>query len=207
LRHPHPTGGLWPLAALGRPPLSEFKPKRKTSQIIEVLGGVVHAKQTQVFRLIGFWNPTEKTYHWYMTHRAVSAPLVYPLYRLRWTLELIFKASKRSFNLDKRLTSTHATILESLVLSSIIASFAAHSIRHLGSTPLSSQQRLAISCQRTAQVVVPLAHDFIDPITRSSKRSFSRLVKKIILFARELYEKNHPHRPTSLGRVHALLET
>ncbi|MGH8602743.1 MAG: hypothetical protein ACREXR_08225, partial [Gammaproteobacteria bacterium] len=40
------------------------------------------------------------------------------------TRQLVFKASKRSFNLDKRLTSNNDNIIESLILSLIIASFA-----------------------------------------------------------------------------------
>lgn len=185
--------------------LSELKPKRKKKNLIEVRGEVVHEKQTQVFRMVGFWNPTEKKYHWYITHLVVSAALLYPLYRLRWTIELIFKASKRSFNLDKRLSSTNDNIIETLVLSSIVASFASSLVLHLGSKHLTEQQCSAISFQRLAQIVVQLAGDFIDYITLSNPCFASRLTHKIKLFAPEMFEKNYRHRPTSLARVQAQL--
>ena len=66
--------------------LSEFKPKRKKKDIIEARGEVIDGERSAVFRLIGFWNPVEKKYHWYITNLAVAALLIYPLYRLRWTL-------------------------------------------------------------------------------------------------------------------------
>ena len=185
--------------------LSEYKPKRKKKDILEAQTSVTHGKRSGVFRLIGFWNPVEKKYHWYITNLAVAALLIYPLYRLRWTLELVFKASKRSFNLDKRLNSNNATIIEALVLSSIIASFSASVVMHLGSKHLSTPQALAISCQRVAYVVVQLAADFIHYITRSARGAAKRLARKIQLFAPEMFEKNHQHRPPSLVQVHALL--
>lgn len=187
--------------------LSAFKPRRKKKDIIEARGQAVHGTQSGLFRLIGFWNPTEKKYHWYITNLAVAALLIYPLYRLRWTLELVFKSSKRSFNLDKRLNSNNAEIIESLVLSSIIASFSASVVMHLGSTHLSVPQALAISCQRVAYVVVQLAGDFIDYIACSTRGAANRLARKIQLFTSEMFEKNHQHRPPSLVQVHALLAT
>lgn len=187
--------------------LSEFKPKRKQKDLIEVLGRVVHGQQSKVFRLVGFWNPTAKKYHWYITNLAVPAGVLYPLYRLRWTLELIFKASKRSFNLDQRLTSNNPHIIESLMLSSILAGFASGVILELGAKHLSAPQALAMSCQRAAQIVVQLAADFIDYITGSAQSLTTRLLKKIRLFAPELFEKNHHHRPTVLARAQAQFAT
>lgn len=185
--------------------LSALKPKRKLKAVIEVLGEVVHGEQKQLFRMVGFWNATEKKYHWYITNLAVSAHLLYPLYRLRWTLELIFKASKRSFNLDKRLTSNNDNIIQSLVLSSIIAGFASQVVLRLGANMLTEQQTAAISFQRVAHVVVQLAINFIDYLTNPDPAFARYLAEKINLFSCELFEKNHLHRPTSLGKLQALI--
>jgi len=185
--------------------LSEFKPKRKRKMLIEAKGLISHGQESTVFRLVGFWNATDKKYHWYITNLAVSASLLYPLYRIRWTLELIFKSHKRSFNLDKRLTSNNELIIESLVLSTIIAGFACSAVLELGAKSLTAPQRLAMSFQRSAQIVVQLATEFIDYITQSAKEFTSRLLNKIHLFSNELFEKNHQHRPTALARVHAML--
>lgn len=184
--------------------LSAFKPKRKRNAIIEALGCVCYGKQSNVFRLIGFWNPAQKKYHWYITNLAVSAHLLYPLYRLRWTLELIFKSSKRSLNLDQRPASNNNNIIESLVLTSMIAHFGAAVVMQLGAKTLTSAQALAMSLQRAAHVLVQLATDFIDFIVLPD-RNEDRLLGKIRLFAPELFEKNHQHRPTALARVNTLL--
>jgi hypothetical protein len=64
--------------------LSALTFKRKRKEIIELLGEVVHKGQAKVYRVIGFWNPVEKQYHWYLTNLSVAAYLLYPLYRLRW---------------------------------------------------------------------------------------------------------------------------
>lgn len=185
--------------------LSALSFQRRRQPVVEVLARVVSARQAAVFRVIGFWNPSEKKYHWYITNLAVSAYLLYPLYRLRWQLELVFKASKRSFNLDRRLTSNDTNMIEALVLSSLIAGFAAQTVLQLGAQRLSAAQRLAISFQRAAYVVVQLASDFIRYLTRPEQRFAETLANKITLFARELFEKNHQHRPTSLGRLQAQL--
>ena len=126
--------------------------------------------------------------------------------RQSFTRQLVFKSSKRSFNLDKRLTSNNALIIESLILSSIIAGFACSAVLELGAKHLTAPQRLAMSFQRAAQVVVQLATEFIHYITQLAKGFATRLVNKIQLFAPEFFEKNHHHRPTTLARVHAMLE-
>ena len=71
-----------------------------------------------IFRLIGFWNPANKCYHWYVTNLSVPAKLIYPLYRLRWQCELLFKAAKSSLNLSD-ISSSDVNIIQSLVLGSI----------------------------------------------------------------------------------------
>ena len=186
--------------------LSALKPKRKLKKIVELGGEVIYKKEKKLFRVIGFWNTNDKKYHWYVTNLSVSASLLYPLYRLRWALELIFKSSKRSFNLDQRcLTSNNHQIIQSLVLSSIIACFASQAVLSLGAKTLTEQQKLALSFQRAAHVVVQLAADFIAFLTRSRPRFESQFMDKIRLFSQEIFEKNHHHRETSLSRVNSLL--
>ena len=187
--------------------LSEFQPKRKYKDLLELRGYLRCGDHEAVFRLIGFWNPNDKKYHWYITNLAVPALVIYPLYRLRWSLELVFKSAKRSFNLDQRLTSNNENIIESLLLSVIIASFASSVVMRLGVCYLDAQQSLALSYQRAAHIVVQLASDFINYITHSTAGTLQCLLNKIRLFAPELFEKNHRHRTPSLNRVHAMLVT
>jgi hypothetical protein len=121
------------------------------------------------------------------------------------TRQLIFKASKRSFNLDKRLTSNNDNIIESLILSLIIASFASCVVLEIGAKQLAEKEQWAISVQRIAHIVVLVAREFIHYLTTSSRKAAAALVGKIILLSGEMFEKNHRHRPTSLGQLNSLL--
>jgi IS4 transposase len=112
-------------------------------------------------RAIAFWNPIDKSYHWYITNLKTTALLIYPLYRFRWQIELVFKACKPSLNAN-RLTSNHNNIIESLFLASIIAHLASHTILEVVIPSLSKVERLAISVQRTAKVAVSIASDLVN---------------------------------------------
>jgi len=131
-----------------------------------------------------------------VTNLTVSASAIYALYRIRWQIELIFKGCKRSLNLDEKMTSNNDNIIESLALSSIIASFAMHIVFKEGVKGLTEQEKLSISFQRLSHVVVLLAQDFIRFLTLP--HYFTKLKDKITLFAGEIVEKNHRHRPTTL---------
>jgi len=146
--------------------------------------------------VIGFWNTKEKKYHWYVTNLKVSAIVIYTLYRIRWQIELIFKGAKRSLNTDEKITSNNSNIIESLVLSSLIASFAGYVVFKEGVKGLTEEEKLSISFQRLSHIVVLLAQDFIRLITLSNH--MKKLKDKIALLSRELFEKNHNHRPTTL---------
>ena len=184
--------------------LSSLTFERKRGKIIEFIGKISSEGESSCYRVIGFWNTTNKKYHWYITNLSVPSCVIYSLYRIRWQIELIFKGCKRSFNLDGRITSNNDNIIESLVLSSIIASCATQVVLNNGTKELTTQEQLAISYQRIKQVVVLLARDFISYLT--SANHLGILANKIKLLSCEIYEKNHKHRPTSLQRLGAELE-
>jgi len=94
--------------------------KRKRSDIIEVIVEKECKKGTLSCRAIAFWNPASSCYHWYITNLKIAAHLIYPLYRLRWQIELVFKACKQSLNAN-RFTTNNTNIIESLLLASIAA--------------------------------------------------------------------------------------
>ena len=62
-----------------------------------------------------FLDRTEHHYHWYLTNLKVVPTVIYPLYRLKWQVELIFKGCKSSLNAD-RMTSRNPLISENSVL-------------------------------------------------------------------------------------------
>ncbi len=178
--------------------------RRKQGHIIEVIVDKIHHDKTLRYRVIGFWNPVAKNYHWYMTNLTAAADLIYPLYRLRWQIELIFKACKNSLNANA-ITSANDNIIENLLLASMVAHLSTHTIFRIGMEPLDEEQHLAISFQRVAKVAVVLASDFITFLLHASQENYRSLVNKIKLFANEIYDPNYKKRETSLARIHRLL--
>lgn len=170
--------------------------KKRRRRIVEFIGKIGGSESSKCYRVIGFWNTADKKYHWYVTNLQVPAIAIYSLYRIRWQIELIFKGCKRSLNLDEKVTSNNDNIIESLVLSTLIASFAIQSVFHEGAKKLTAQEKLSISFQRLSHIVVLLAQDFIHYLT--SDNSLEKLSHKIALFSSEIYEKNHGHRCTTL---------
>lgn len=169
--------------------------KKRRGRIIEFVGEV-GCKNPKRYRVIGFWNKEDKKYHWYVTNLEVNSSAIYSLYRIRWQIELIFKGCKRSLNLGDKVTSNNDNIIESLILSSIIASFAMHVVYSESAKNLTNRQKLAISFQRLSHVVSLLAQDFIKYLTLG--HYFKKLTGRIKLLSREVYEKNHKHRRTTL---------
>jgi len=173
--------------------------KKRRGKIIEFIGKIGGGHDPKSYRVVGCWNTIEKKYHWYVTNLTISATVIYTLYRIRWQIELIFKGCKRSLNLDEKMTSNNDNIIESLILSSIIASFAVHLVFKEGTKGLTKQEKLSISFQRLSHVVVLLAQDFIKFLTLGNYSD--KLRKKINLLSGELFEKNHQHRPTTLQNL------
>ena len=177
---------------------------RKKGSIIEVIAEKIYQDNLRRYRVIGFWNPVEKDYHWYIKNLTVAAYLIYPLYRLRWQIELIFKACKNSLNVNQ-ITSEDKNIIESLLLASIAAHLSTHTLFNIGMKELDEEQQLAMSFQRVAKVAVVLARDFIMFLLHSSREYFDDLVDKIKLFVNEIFDPNYKKRETSLAQIHKLL--
>lgn len=170
----------------------------------KVLTGKAHKGKTLKARVIGFWNPIEEQYHWYITNVTAAAYLMYPLYRLRWQIELIFKACKNSLNANQ-ITSGDENIIESLLLASLAAHLSSYTILDIAREQLEDDQQLATSFQRVAKVAVVLAGDFVKFLLHCSREHLDSLLDKIKLFANEIFDPNYKKRETSLMRVNRLL--
>jgi hypothetical protein len=103
---------------------------------------------------------TEHHYHWYLTNLKVAPTVIYPLYRLKWQVELIFKGCKSSLNAD-RMTSRNPLIIQNLLLASLAGQLASAAILQFGRDRLPQDRRLAVSFQRTAKIAALLARDFV----------------------------------------------
>lgn len=185
--------------------LLALKLNRKKSDLIEVIIEKLYDGHLLRYRVIGFWNPVEKQYHWYITNLTAAAYLMYPLYRLRWQIELVFKACKNSLNANA-IPSENKNIIENLLLLSIAAHLSTHTILKVSAEQLNENQLFAISFQRAAKIAVVLAREFIAFLLHSSQENFNCLVNKIKLFAGEIFDPNYKKRETSLSRIHRLLQ-
>ena len=157
-----------------------------------------------ICRAVGFWNPDEKRYHWYLTNLSIAAVILYPLYRLRWQIELIFKACKNSLNANA-IPSANPNIIESLLLASIAAQLSSQSIYEIASQALSQEEELAISFQRTAYIFSILKDKFIRCILVPIQENIEIVVRHIYLMIKELYDPNYRKRKTSKARIYAEL--
>ena len=103
---------------IGRDLLSlEFKKSR--GKILEALVKISNDNKEMIFRAIGFWNPKEKCYHWYLTNLDCDPKYIHLLYKLRWQVELAFKACKSTINID-HMPTTHPYAVITLLLIGII---------------------------------------------------------------------------------------
>ena len=179
--------------------------RKKRQDVIEVRIEKPHQGQKLSCRAIGFWNQTEHLYHFYLTNLRVPAAIIYPLYRLRGQIELIFKSNKSSLNADP-MTSNNPNIIENLLLASLAGHLASSSISSIGQAQLKREQKFAISFQRVAKIAVLLAEDFVGFFLEHTSRAFENLLWKIRLFADEIFDPNYKHRETSLMRLQRVLD-
>jgi len=185
-------------------PLLSLDLSHKKGNIIEVFTTKIYAEKVLRYRVIGFWNPVEKGYHWDITNLVAAAYLRSPLYRLRGQIELIFKACKNSLNANQ-ITSGDENIIVSLLRASSAAQVSTHSLLTRGMKQVEEDQQGAISFQRIAKIAVVLAVDFIRFLLNSSREHFDNLLHKIKLFANEMFDPNYKKRETSLLRIKRLL--
>lgn len=172
-------------------------------RVVEVIGSFERTgKELFSCRVIGFWNPIERAYHWYATNLTVNPHLIYPLYRLRWQCELAFKACKSAFNFSE-ITTADSQIIRNLVLTGIVHCLLALAIGNIGCEDLPMEQQLAKSVQRSAILFLHLAGTLRRFVLNQIDRDF--VTAKMKVFIPELYDPNYRNRQSSLARVHALL--
>jgi len=175
-------------------------PKKK-NKIVEVLGQFAeNGKPLFSARVIGFWNPLSKHYHWYVTNLLVPAKLIYPLYRLRWQIELVFKAFKSCLRLAD-LPSANPAIIHVLIYSALIANMIVHPIAHYLILESKQDKRMTPSLQRAEMMMVHCAREFIDFIMSKSVSSLKILMKKLRLLRKELFDPNWKKRESAIART------
>jgi putative transposase len=186
-----------PRSAIGKELFRRRIPKgQKIVEVIAWLGDSIAP-----VRVIGFWNVLEKRYHWYTTNLLVDAQIIYPLYRLRWQTELLFKKSKSSLRL-KDITSTNPNIIQSLLLATIIATTISYPVAFraaLFDKKNKKTTRLP-TIQRAGKLLVHLSREWSDFLLTNKKKAEGVLIAKLKLLTNELYDPNLK-RESSIQRV------
>ena len=130
--------------------------------IVEVWGKLrLPGKGFIEVRLIGFRFPKSKEYRWYATNLPGSkllAEWIYPIYRLRWQIELFFKSIKSMLNADQ-ITSANENIALSIAYCSILASLIASSIIIEEALAVAHVELKSITAQRLMMVFSLVAHN------------------------------------------------
>lgn len=182
---------------IGKNLLSSRLPKGKS--VIEVLGSFKDGLFQ--FRVIGFWNPLDKTYHWYVTNLTVPAKLIYPLYRLRWAVELFFKMAKSSWRLSD-ITSANSNIIQVLMLASVLVTILSQPLAfQLAMLEYKDDEQFQMpSIQRAGILLVHINTELRDFLLTKGKASMTNLKSILKLFTTELFDPNR-NRDTTLQRV------
>ena len=177
--------------------LGDLKFKKSRGDIIEFITHRKIDKQKVEFRVIGFWNPTLKGYHWYVTNLECKAIFIAPLYRLRWQLELLIKAAKQSLNLNQ-ITSENKSIIINLCTAKLIALTISMVIRRIGLLNILGEKRNSISLQRSAMVLANLSKDFVNYIIDAFDGCRKLLRKRLKVLMNDLYDPNYKRRRSSM---------
>jgi hypothetical protein len=195
----------WPIEGVGIKDIGKLLQSiRFRGDIVDFIGTTTCQKYgTFERRVIGFYNHQEKVYHWYLTNMLVEAILIYPTYRLRWQCEMIFKACKSSLNIEV-VPTNNPNIVMNLMLTSILSYLFSLLIVGAAKEELTGPEAEAITPQRVVKALVHISSEFFNYLIRKASQGYEHLKRKISLFARELFDPNFKHRPTTLQRALAL---
>jgi len=177
--------------------LGDLKFKKSRGDIIEFITHRKIDKQKVKFRVIGFWNPTLKRYHWYVTNLQCKAIFIASLYRMRWQLELLIKSAKQSLNLNQ-ITSANERIIINLCIAKLVAMTISMIIRRIGLLNISDQKRNSISLQRSAMVLANLSKDFVNYVIDALDGCRRLLRARLTVLLDELYDPNYKKRRSSM---------
>jgi hypothetical protein len=171
----------------------------KGINVIEIVGSFCNGLFQ--FRVIGFWNPIDKSYHWYVTNLTADAKLIYPLYRLRWAVELFFKMAKSSWRLAD-VTSANTNIIQTLILASIVVTILSQPLAFQLATLRfkDDEQPQLPTIQRAGFVIAQASSAMKDFLLNFGEMTRSNLKSLLELFTDELFDPNK-NRDSSIQRV------
>ena len=186
--------------------LFDYDWSSKKKNIVELLGKItpeLHPTEWFETRVLGFWNPEANCYHWYITNLGVSAKLLYPIYRLRWQIELAFKATKSSLALDE-VSSGNEYAIRNLFLASVLSYIIGQYLLRRAPLLVQETRYKTLSIQRITKVFCHVAEYLGAFLLHRSTRTYAALYKVINLYSEEIYDPNFKRRPTTVQSILAL---
>lgn len=155
--------------------------------------------KTIELRVIGFKFPKTNEYRWYLTNLPISmaqAAWIYPIYRLRWQIELFFKSIKTILHADQ-ITSANENIALVMCYSTILSALIANSIIIELATASAHIELKSITAMRLMIVYSSFAHELVKFLLRKNM-TLENLKKEIMKLFPQLLDPNRKRRPTSL---------
>ena len=158
------------------------------------------------FRVLGFWHKKDRRYRWYITNLTCSRGLIYDLYRLRWQIELSFKAMKSTLNFDRMPTLNQNAVTSFTLLALINYVFATFLREEARAEAVKKGHSGAdsSSIQRAAKLFSNIADTILDLIKlgrRMTTKATKNLAKMLLPFLSDLLDPNYKSRETTLGRL------
>lgn len=187
------------LTKLVKKKFSKLRNKKKYyGQVIEL--ELIFANEYSPRRVIGFWHQESSRYRYYVTNLSCEAELIWPLYRLRWQVELSFKADKSTLQLDK-ITVKNKTALESLIYATCCAALLARLAAEQAKTHLTDKQAQYITLQRIAKAFKVIAQKLAEALVSPEQCKLDALDQAIKISAPMLFDPNYKKRKNSLTNV------
>ena len=184
--------------------LFDVNVKTFRGNLLELIGTIYHEDlESTDMRVLGFWNKTTKSYHWYVTNLSIPADLIYPLYRIRWQVELSFKAAKSSLSLADTPSSNRRIILN-ILMASITSYLIAQPLASASLSNAIPEVQAAFSIHRAAKIFVQVASDVREYLISPTEKTFVVLKEKMERFVPELIDPNYRSRATSMRRLAVL---
>jgi hypothetical protein len=151
-------------------------------------------------RVVGFWNAKENKYHWYMTNLKCDAKLIFPLYKLRWQIELVFKTVKSSFCFED-LCSANKQIILNLLLLRMNLAFIFFPTMALIFEQINFMEKMAMSIQRAGTIFRWLLPDLkllLNQVGSAAEETCIQLNKKLKILKVELLDPNFRRRKATI---------
>ncbi len=176
--------------------------QRKRKSIVEVMVNLTFRGESTPLRVIGFWNNRDRAYRWYTTNLTCHRSFIYDAYRLRWQLELSFKAMKSTLNFD-RMPTTNPNAIIALSLVSLINYVFAMVIRDIAKLHAVRKQHKSCSAsiQRAVKLFASIAPTLLEVAKlchRVTTAAMQRLNEKLLPLLEDVFDPNFKTRKTSV---------